>query len=58
MSHSPKTYLLTHAQSEDSNQPAHPQFNQSLLCRNFASLAIQSVPSEDSDQTARMRSLI
>ena len=26
--------------------------------RNFASLAIQNAPSEDSDQTARMRSLI
>ena len=27
-------------------------------CRNFASLAIQNAPSEDSDQTARMRRLI
>ena len=51
-----KTYLLTCAPNEDSNQPAHPRslFKESLLsaCRNFATLAIQKALSGESDQTA------
>ena len=56
-----KTYLLTHAPNEDSDQlRMRAAWSESSLSawRNFASLAIQNAPSEDSDQTARMRSLI
>ena len=46
--------------NEDSNQPAHQravdQFSLSSY-RNFESLAIQKMPSEDSDQTVRMADL-
>ena len=56
-----KTYLLTCAPKEASDQPAH----QHSLIRVFVVrvrklwiIAIQIAPSEDSDQTARMRSLI
>ena len=56
-----KTYLLTCVPDKDSNQPAHPR---SLIVvivvfmKKLASLAIQNAPSEDSDQTARLCSLI
>ena len=43
------------------NQSAHPRSLVSIhlsAWRNVASLAIQNAPSEDSDQTAQMRSLI
>ena len=43
------------------NQPAHPCSRISLSRpheKNFASLTIQSVPSEDSDQTERMLMLM
>ena len=44
------------APNEESNNPAHPRIL--ITWRIFASLAIQNAPSEDSDQTARMRRLI
>ena len=59
-SHEPqreKTYLLTCLPSEDSNHPAYLRNMISLLCpheKNFASLAIQNTPREDSDQTERI----
>ena len=48
-----KTYLLTCATNEDSNQPVHLHSMISVHCVNYetASLAIQNAPSEDSDQT-------
>ena len=70
MKHEPwgeKRYLLSWATNENSNQPAHSDlirifaiWPESLLSawRNFALLAFQNAPSEDSDQTARMRRLI
>ena len=56
-----RNYLLTCASNEDSDQPAHPGsligvFNDSI--KKFASLAIQNVPSEDSDQTGGKQRLI
>ena len=54
-----KTYLLTSAPKEGSNQPAHLQSDQSLRCpHKETSVAIQNVHGEDSDQTARMQRLI
>ena len=56
------TNLLTWPSIEYSkNEPAHPRnLIESLLSawRNFAHLEIQNSSREDSDQTARMRSLI
>ena len=55
--HCEKRYLLTCAPIEDLNQSEHPC---SLIrvfavyMKKFVSLAIQNVPSEDSDQTAQM----
>ena len=51
------------APDQNSNQPLHLCNLNSVRCtheewRNFVSLALQSALSEDSDQTARMRSLI
>ena len=42
-------YFLTHAHNEDSNQPVHLC---SLYCANFASVAVQNVPSDYFGQTA------
>ena len=56
-----KTYLLTWAPYEDSNQPVHPCCIIKVFIsreRKFASLAIQNAPSEDSDQPAHSRRLI
>ena len=50
-----KTNLLTNASDDDSNHHAYLQSDQSLCCPHEA---IQTAPSEDSDQTARMRRLI
>ena len=52
-----KTYLLTCAPNEDSDQTAHSRSLISLRCPHEESLH-PNAPSEDSDQTARMRSLI
>ena len=51
-------YRLTPAPKEYSNQPAHPQRCFLSAWRNFASLAIQNAPSEESDQIARICRLI
>ena len=53
-------YLLTCAQRRLWPACACADWSESSLSawRNFASLAIQNAPSEDSDQTARMRRLI
>ena len=50
-----KTYLLTSAPNEHESACASAQSDQSSLSAwsNFALLAIQNVPSEDSDQTVR-----
>ena len=56
-----KMYLLTCASNKLSNQPAHLRSVISVFVvrmKNSASMAIQNMTSEDSDQTARMRSLI
>ena len=56
-----KTYNRIFAPNENSNQPAHRAvWSESSFSawRNFASLAFQNAPSEDSDQTARKRRLI
>ena len=51
-----RKHTLCYAPNEDSNEPAH------LRCqhekKNCSSFAIQNTPSEDSDQSARMRRLI
>ena len=52
--------LRTYASSADTDQPAHLRSLTSLRCpheETFASLAIQSAHSEDSDQTTQMRML-
>ena len=49
-------YRLTCAPNEDTNQSAHPRGQIGVFVvplRNYVSLAIQNVPSEDSDQTVR-----
>ena len=53
-----KIYLLTCAPTEDSSQPARLFSLHCLQWRNFASLAIQNVSNEDSDQTVKMCWLI
>ena len=49
-----KTYLRPCAPNEDSSQTAYLLF----VWKIFAFLAIENMPSEDSDQTSRMRGLI
>ena len=46
------------APKQASNKPAHPQSLISLRCPYEETSAIETVPSEYSDQTARMRRLI
>ena len=50
-----KSYFLTWAPNEDSNQPAHPRSLISQHCPHEE--AIQNAPSETSDQTAWMHRL-
>ena len=62
MNHNMKTYLLACASNDDTNQPAHPRslirVSAIRMIIIVASLGILNAPNEDSDQTARMRSLI
>ena len=53
-----ETYLLTYMPNEGSNHHAHP--DQSLCCpyEETAVFVIRNAPSEDSDQSARVRRLI
>ena len=55
-----KTYLRTNAPNKNSNQPVHPcsLIKSYSTWRHFASLAIQNILSEDSDQTAWRHRLI
>ena len=53
-----KMYLLSCAPNEDSNQPAQSAQSNQRLRYPYAEMSVRNAPSEDSDQTARMRRLI